>query len=52
MQLEGEKPFIVDTYDYMKTDGDEEYKATVLKYANRFMPGKNYSEVMKEYPII
>lgn len=44
-------PRIVDTYDQWRKAPNDSYKDTILYYANRFMPGMNYTEVMPEYPI-
>lgn len=44
-------PWVVDTYDQWRKDPYDAYRETILFYANRFMPGKNYTEPMAEYPI-
>lgn len=44
-------PWVVDTYDQWRKDPYDAYKESILFYANRFMPGMNYSEPMAEYPI-
>lgn len=44
-------PWTVDTYDQWRKDPYDAYKETILFYANRFMPGMNYTEPMAEYPI-
>ncbi|MGI6653919.1 MAG: M14-type cytosolic carboxypeptidase [Christensenellales bacterium] len=44
-------PWTVDTYDQWRKDPYDAYKETILFYANRFMPGMNYTMPMAEYPI-
>lgn len=44
-------PWVVDTYDQWRRTPYDAYKETILFYANRFMPGMNYTEPMTEYPI-
>lgn len=44
-------PWVVDTYDQWKKDPYDAYKEAILFYANRFMPGMNYTEPMAEYHI-
>lgn len=44
-------PWVVDTYDQWRKDPYDAYKETILFYANRFMPGMNYTEPMAEYII-
>ena len=44
-------PWSVDTYDQWRKKPTEDYKKTILFYANRFMPGMNYTEPMAEYPV-
>lgn len=44
-------PWVVDTYDQWRKAPYDVYKAAILYYANRFMPGMNYTEPMAEYPI-
>lgn len=44
-------PWVVDTYDQWRKDPYDAYKETILFYANRFMPGRQYTEPMAEYPV-
>lgn len=44
-------PWVVDTYDQWRKDPYDAYKEAILFYANRFMPGMNYTEPLSEYPI-
>lgn len=44
-------PWTVDTYDQWRKAPYDAYKEAILFYANRFMPGMNYTEPMAEYPI-
>lgn len=44
-------PWVVDTYDQWRKDPYDAYKEAILFYANRFMPGMNYTEPKSEYPI-
>mgnify|MGYP000887682816 FL=1 len=48
---EGKPPQTFDTYDIWKQNQTEEIKSAILYYANRFMPGQNYTKPMAEYPI-
>ena len=47
----GKPPYTIDTYDRWKADPTEEYGRLILEYANRFMPGMNYTEPQSEYYI-
>lgn len=44
-------PRAVDTYDQYRKAPYPAYREAILYYANRFMPGMNYTEPMAEYPI-
>ncbi len=44
-------PQTVDTYDQWRKAPYDAYKECILHYANRFMPGMNYTEPMAEYTI-
>ena len=44
-------PWVVDTYDQWRKHPTPAYQNTILYYANDFMPGRNYTEPMAEYPI-
>ena len=44
-------PYLVDTYDQWRKHPASAYKDTILYYANCFVPSRNYTEPMAEYPI-
>lgn len=51
VMFENGKPYVVDTYNNWMRGQSEQYKKDILFFANRFMPGMNYTEPMGEYPV-